>query len=317
MSNQQIDISISTLLHVTHIIAKREFHTAKLFACSDPNSFDRRCNDLEKWLIERGYSEREVRKQILRARGFSRDSLLDRENTREEQNKITFNLTYYPVFQNVKKLLAELHLLLTPDVAHKAVFTNVPIIGFRNDRSLKDHLVRAVLPKVDAEGGSKPCGGKKRSCEVCKSVNDTSYFKRRDTDETFNILKGPLDCNSNHVIYLFECKQCPYRFPYVGSTKTKFRYRINNYKSTHRKFRKKYVEKDLTVVIKKSELKQKLFHEHYCSEGHQGIENWSVTLIDQVEDLDSLRKKELYWINRLNTWAPNGLNVREVYEAYN
>ena len=73
----------------------------------------------------------------------------------------------------------------------------------------------------------------------------------------------------------------------------------------------------LAIVIKKSELKQKLFHEHYCSEGHQGIENWSVTLIDQVEDLDSLRKKELYWINRLNTWAPNDLNVREVYELTN
>ena len=87
--------------------------------CSDPISFDRRCNNLEKWLIERGYSEREVRKQILRARGFSRDSLLDRENIREEQNKITFNLTYYPVFQNVKKILAELHLLLTPDVPIK------------------------------------------------------------------------------------------------------------------------------------------------------------------------------------------------------
>ena len=54
--------------------------------CSDPSFFDRRCNALEKWLIERGYSEREVRKQILRARGFSRDSLLDRENTGEEQN---------------------------------------------------------------------------------------------------------------------------------------------------------------------------------------------------------------------------------------
>ena len=190
------------------------------------------------------------------ALGCSRDSLLDRENTREEQNKITFNLTYYPVFQDVKNFLAELHLLLTPDVAHKAVFTNVPITGFKNNRSLKDRLVRAVLPKVDAEGRSKPCGRKKRSCEVCKSVNDTtSHFKRRDTDETFNILKGPLDCNSNHVIYLFECKQCQYRFPYVGSAKTKFRYRINNYKSTHRKFRKKYVEKDLAIVIKKGELK--------------------------------------------------------------
>ena len=71
----------------------------------------------------------------------------------------------------------------------------------------------------------------KRSCEVCKSVNDTSHFKRRDTDETFNILKGPLDSNLNHVIYLFECKQGQYRFPHVGRTKTKFRYRINNYKS--------------------------------------------------------------------------------------
>ena len=70
-------------------------------------------------------------------------------------------------------------------------------------------------------------------------------------------------------------------------------------------------------MIKKNELKQKIFHKHYCSEGHQVIENWSVTLTDQVEDLDSLRKKELYWINRLNTCTPNGLNVSEVYKAYN
>ena len=99
--------------------------------------------------------------------------------------------------------------------------------------------------------------GKKRCCEVCKSVNDTSHFNRRDTDETFSIPKGLLDYNSNHVIYLFECKQCQNRFPYVGSTETKFRYRINNYKSTQRKFRKKYIEKDLAILIKKSELKQK------------------------------------------------------------
>ena len=62
-------------------------------------------------------------------------------------------------------------------------------------------------------------GGEKLSCEVCKSVNDTSHFKRRDTVETFDILKGPLDCNFNHVIYLLECKQRQYCFPYVGSLK--------------------------------------------------------------------------------------------------
>ena len=60
----------------------------------------------------------------------------------------------------LKKILAELHLLLTPDIPHKAVFTNVPTASFKNDWSLKDHLVWAALPKIDAEGRSKPCGEK-------------------------------------------------------------------------------------------------------------------------------------------------------------
>ena len=76
------------------------------------------------------------------------------------------------------------------------------------------------------------------------------------------------------------------------------------------------LKKGIIQEIKKSDLKQKLFHEHYCSDGHKCIANWCVTLNDQVEDKKELRKKELCWINKLNTWAPVGLNVREVCEAY-
>ena len=68
--------------------------------------------------------------------------------------------------------------------------------------------------------------------------------------QTF-FLKGPLDCNSNNVIYLFECKKCQFKFRYVGSTVTKFRFRFNNYKSTHRKFRKK-LTKGIIQEIKKA-----------------------------------------------------------------
>ena len=129
--------------------------------CSDLSSFDKICNNFKKWLMERGYSEQEVPKQILRARRSSRDSLLDRESTNEEQDKITFNLTYYSVFQNFKKILAELHLLLNPDIAQKAAFTKVPTTGFKHDRSLKDHLVRAVLPKIDAKADPNRVGEQK------------------------------------------------------------------------------------------------------------------------------------------------------------
>ena len=76
--------------------------------CADSISCDKRCNDLEKWLMKRVCSEREVRRKTLRTKRFSKDSLLDGESTREEHNKITLNLTYYPVFQKVKEDLSRM-----------------------------------------------------------------------------------------------------------------------------------------------------------------------------------------------------------------
>ena len=76
------------------------------------------------------------------------------------------------------------------------------------------------------------------------------------------------------------------------------------------------MKKRIIQENKKSELKQKLFHKHYCSDGYEGIADWCGTLIDQAEEKKELRKNELYWINKMNTWTPVGLNVREVYEAY-
>ena len=50
--------------------------------CSDNENLDQCCDNLEKWLIKRGYSERMLRIQMLKARGESRDGPLEQENTR-------------------------------------------------------------------------------------------------------------------------------------------------------------------------------------------------------------------------------------------
>ena len=47
-----------------------------------------------------------VRKEILRPRAILMDALLEKVNNQEKQNKITFNVTYHPVFRNVRKILA-------------------------------------------------------------------------------------------------------------------------------------------------------------------------------------------------------------------
>ena len=102
--------------------------------------------------MERGYNEKMVRNQILRARENSRIDLLERKKQQMSEEKLTFNITCYPAFQNVRAIMEELHILLTPIKEHKKVFPYVPVIGFRNGKSLKDFLVRATLPKINRSG---------------------------------------------------------------------------------------------------------------------------------------------------------------------
>ena len=43
--------------------------------CSDNVNFDKHCNDMEKWLMERVYTKKLMRKQILRAHEHLRNDL--------------------------------------------------------------------------------------------------------------------------------------------------------------------------------------------------------------------------------------------------
>ena len=140
-----------------------------------------------------------MRKQVLRGSAFCRDDLLNRERTVQEKTQVVFNLTYYSVFKDVREILKELHLLLTPDKAHEKVFSEVSIIGFKNAKLFYlNWIERADLNHVMGQ------------------------IEKAESEETFDILKGPLACNSNNAIYLLECKKCQFKFSYVGSRVTKF-----------------------------------------------------------------------------------------------
>ena len=65
------------------------------------------------------------------------------------------------MFRHLKSQLKELHVILACDKAHKKVFPEVPVIGFKNNKNLKSHLVRAAVPDINEVGRRKPCGEKK------------------------------------------------------------------------------------------------------------------------------------------------------------
>ena len=83
-------------------------------------------------------------------------------------------------------------------------------------------------------------------------------------------------------------------------TKTKFRYRFNNYKSKHRAFRKG-----------NRKIPQKIFHNHYCLDGLLGIVDWNFTPLEKCKTYKHLKDGETSWHYQLKTFY--SLVVTEEY----
>ena len=137
-------------------------------------------------------------------------------------------------------------------------------------------------------------------------MKNTSTFKSKHLNEVYQIKKN-FNCNSKMVVYLIECRICGKQ--YNGSTVTKFRARANNYKIKQRNCRKEQ-------ILSYQACNQKRFHEHYLQYDHNKICDWEITITDHAETVKSLRQKELCWYHKLITYAPFGLNERDVYAAY-
>ena len=241
-----------------------------------------------------------VRDQILKARKFRREDLLSEQDREKKNPGLVLNITYHPKFSHLKSILSNIHILLTPDKEHHKVFGNIPIIGFRKGKSLKDLLVRAKLPLLKSgKGESSGCARKR--CGVCQFLPKTETFKDKNGKE-FKINTGPLNCDSKNVVYLITCKTCGMQ--YVGSASTPFRLRFNNYKCCYRKH-----SSGVSVP-------QSTFHAHFNPENHKGMQDWEFNLIDQATDLASVRRREAFWQHTLGTFSRNGLNEKDVALDY-
>ena len=98
-------------------------------------------------------------------------------------------------------------------------------------------------------------------------------------------LNHQLDCDSRNVVYLISYKVC--RLQYLGSTTTKFRVRFNNHKSrlrAHSKMSAANKDKDDTI-----------YNKHFHNDGHHGLRDIEVHLMDKVNAKDNLLAKEEQW----------------------
>ena len=60
-----------------------------------------------------------------------------------------------------------------------------------------------------------------------------------------------------------------------------------------------------------------LLYRHFCGEGHNGLSDVKIQLIDRVNGEQQLREKEGQWAYKLNTLDPNGLNDNDFFFVQN
>lgn len=123
-------------------------------------------------------------------------------------------------------------------------------------------------------------------------MNGGGYFKSNSNNDKF-FISGHLNCESSHIIYLLEC---PCHLQYVGRTYQKLRSRVNNYRN------------NITHGYLKHRVSRHAASHHYCD-----FTNFTIIPIEHihkdVEDRKEIcNQREMYWICKLNTLTPIGLN---------
>ena len=100
--------------------------------CSNEQDFELRCEDLKKWLLDRGFDGRMVTEQIDRAKVVERNALLDKEHVREVDTRVNFVVTYHPALnKKLIEIMRNNQFLLQSDEDFKQCFPDPPRIAFQ------------------------------------------------------------------------------------------------------------------------------------------------------------------------------------------
>ena len=123
--------------------------------CSDTEQLKLRLEDLSNWLVNQGYKQEIVSQQIHRVDTIDCETLLIKNPKQNNIETLTLVLTYHPAVKNVHEILhkAHHHTLKSPRLQY--VLPTPPRVAFRNDKSLKDKLVRSKLKNPNKKSRSR------------------------------------------------------------------------------------------------------------------------------------------------------------------
>ena len=244
--------------------------------CSDKEKRENRFSELKTLLLSRRYKERTIDAAIDRARQIPRKVALRKVGKKQTSKRPVFALTYDPRLPSITNLQAKhWRAMVAMDPYLASVFPQPPLTGFRRQKNLRDHIIRAqvpIQPKRYPERrkmGMRKCG---KQCTACPFVIEGKDIKIKDTKWE---IRQDVDCNTYNVVYMIKCTKegCKENI-YIGETKRIMKFRIDEHKGY--------------IVNKRIE---QATGAHFNLPGHS-INNLSVTILERSRSNDELYRKE-------------------------
>ena len=178
-------------------------------------------------------------KPKLRRLNFQKIKVLDRKDclipkTTQKGQVFPLTVTYNRTLSNVKQIIQNYWSILKTNKALEKFFSVEPIIAFRKNKGLKQLIEGSTIQNdKNIKKSSNKYEGK---CTICKSgirslcrlqIHNTHSFRSQQNGRICTILHQ-VNCKSDFVIYLLECKKC--HIQYVGKAETDFNLRLNNHR---------------------------------------------------------------------------------------
>ena len=259
--------------------------------CSDKKEYNKEKRKIYKRMVTRGHRGKDVARQLKKADKKERSQLLQyksKDNSHEE--RVHLVLTYTRALPNISKILNKRMEILRKSKKLSNIFKAPPQVSYRRGRNIKDILVHQKWSRTDKK--SRKANGQACKCKICSVTYKSGSAK--GCENTHVPVNSTVNCKSSNVIYGVHCKKCE-KVLYVGETSTKLYTRTQNHLSAIRNKRT-----DQPVAA------------HFNSETHS-ITDFVVVGLEQVwkKDTTYRRLREQYWISRLKTMEPSGINKQQ------
>ena len=257
--------------------------------CSEPETRDMRFSELKEMLLQRKYRSGMIDSAISRARSIPRLEALKyvvkTKTTRRPVCVVSWD-PRLPSLPAIKK--KHWRAMTTTDPYLKEVFPEPPLTAYKRQKNIRDYLIRAKIPPLQADrprrdfSGMKKCG---KQCLACPYIQEGKKVFSVNNKFSWSINKE-VTCNTYNIVYLIQCNKENCRKQYIGESERVLKNRLAEH----------------IGYVKSKNINQPT-GEHFNLPGHT-LSNMNILILEKVKNFNTnyRKEREKYLIRKLNTY---------------